>query len=87
MSAAILKFPEPLVRPDVAKCIAAVEVAEHDPIKLFVVAKAGLALVENMRRDQADDPAAPQHIMNGLTVSLLALAEILGVTDQVGAEL
>jgi len=86
MSAVILKFPMPLVRPDVAKCVAAVETAEHDPIKLFVVARAGLDLVENMSRDHADDPAAPQHIMNGLTMSLLALAEILGVTDQMAAE-
>ena len=35
MSAEILKFPVPLVRPDVAKCVAAVETAERDPIKLL----------------------------------------------------
>ena len=50
MSAKILKFPEPLIRPDLARCRGAIKLCQGDPKMLLFVAACGVNLVRNRRR-------------------------------------
>jgi len=80
MSAEIVKFPEPRIRPDLARCHAALALCEGDPALLLFLALNGVQLVYNRVPVTGEgDPA--QVKVNRLAISFLALAELFGATD------
>jgi hypothetical protein len=78
----VIKFPERMIRPDLARCRRALdEICEDDPERLLLVAFNGVQLVFN--RVGLGVPNREQVTVNRLAISFLALAELLGI----GAEM
>ena len=88
MSATIINFPDRPVKPDVATCVITVAACNHDPQALFALTVAALTMVQNKRERQPDFATLSESgVVNGLTLALLALAEMLGVTQLIEDEL
>ena len=85
MSADILKFPEPLLRPDLARCRAAIGICEGDPKVLLFVAASGLNLVRYPPKPLSPSHLPEQLAVDRLTIAFLALAEVLGIGEEAEA--
>ena len=80
----VVPFPRP-IRPDKCKCLAAVAQCDSDPAALFNAALLVLNYLDGAKR--LSPPPSAQVLANGLTIALLALAELLGVTRAVEGQL
>ena len=85
MSANILKFPEPIIRPDLARCRRAIELCEGDPKMLLLAAAAGVNFVRDPPPLRNPDDSPGHLAVNRLTISFLALAEVLGIGEEAEA--
>jgi hypothetical protein len=83
MSANILKFPEPSIRPDLAKCHAAIELCDGDPHVLLFAPAHGVDLVRNPRPELNPKDSPEQLAVDRLMIAFLALAEVLGLGELV----
>jgi hypothetical protein len=79
----VVKFPERPIRPETAACIAIVADCNHDAAELFNLARITLNSLHRMRPQGVPE----QGLVNGLTIALLAFAEIGGVTKLIEDEL
>jgi len=82
MSANILKFPEPIIRPDLARCRGAVELCNGDVNLLLFVASSGVALVRDPPPLLKPTDSPEQLVVDRLTIAFLALAEVLGIGEE-----
>jgi hypothetical protein len=82
MSADILKFPEPIIRPDLARCSRAIELCEGDPNLLLLAAAAGVNFVRDPPPLRNPDDSPEQLAVDRLTIAFLALAEVLGIGEE-----
>jgi hypothetical protein len=82
MTGNVVKFPERSIKPETAARIAIFAGCNHDAAELFNLARITLNALDRMR------PRLPeQGLVNGLTIAILALAEIGGVTKLIEDEL
>jgi hypothetical protein len=80
MSATIIDFPEPTIRPDLEVCRKAIAICEGRTDELLLLAFNGVHLVYNRVPVKGEgDPQ--QTTVNRLAISFFALAELLGATD------
>ena len=79
MSAEIINFPEPTIRPNLEVCRKAIAICEGRTDELLLLALSGVHLVFNRVPAKEGDPQ--QTTVNRLAISFFALAELLGVTD------
>jgi hypothetical protein len=77
MSAVVVKFPTPPLRPNLAACRQAIALCEHDPNMLLFVAHCGVSLA----REKATDGDPEQAAVDRLAIAFFALSELLGVTE------
>ena len=78
MTAQIIKFPEPLIRPDLARCREAIAICDGDPRTLLFLALNGVHGVYNRVPVKGDcDPA--QVAVDRLAISFLAIGHVLGI--------
>jgi hypothetical protein len=78
MSAEIINFPEPQIRPNLEACRKALAICEHDPEYLLLAAFNGVQLVFNrVPVKGGGDPE--QAAVDRLAIAFFAIAELLGV--------
>jgi hypothetical protein len=84
MSAAILTFPAPTIRPNLDRCREALAICDHDPALLLLVARAGVTLSDKpvpIPGSKDNEAASEQVVRDRLAISFFALAELLGVSE------
>lgn len=78
MTATIHGFPQHRYRPDAAKIGRILKAAGGNERALFMLAMAGLDMVQEAPRTMSG-PQLAQRVANGLGITYLAVAELLGV--------